>query len=469
MADFQAAACSPDVTVDPVWAAAGDILYATGDDAGAVLTAGGTNAVLQIACGVPAWKTDVTLAGGLTVEGTTTTIDSTVTTIVDPLVIWSFGTTGTPNKDAGFVVERGCSANVAFLWDESADEFAVIGEARNACGTPEAGTTAGNVTITSYGNLHASGVEVDGVLNVDGSIAFDGTTAALNGTGAITLTSTSTSANGIYLHANGGTSETVKIHSDLGTSVTQGAASVSLLSDAGGVELRSTANLANAINLTADGGTTTSMTLYNDSGSGATEGSASIQVTSDIGGINLLSGLDAAGAIRITADAGVSETIIVHSDLGTGADSINLVSDAGGITLNVANGKAITLNGATVFNEEDQVTYNATDTVVDTTLGNKFDLTLTAATLTDLYLHPPAGPANIMLRIIQDGSGCRVITNMFKNGGSVGSPSGTTKVHFAGGTKPTLSTAACSVDVFAFYYDGANWHGTTSLDSKAYC
>jgi hypothetical protein len=105
---------------------------------------------------------------------------------------------------------------------------------------------------------------------------------------------------------------------------------------------------------------------------------------------------------------------------------------------------------------------------VDCTKGNKFDLTLTAATLVDLYLHPPDGPANIMIRIIQDGTGGRVITNYLKNAGSVGSPSGTAKAHFAGGTKPTLSTGAAAVDVFAFYYDGTNWHGSTSLDSKAH-
>ena len=54
---------------------------------------------------------------------------------------------------------------------------------------------------------------LSGVLDVNGSADFDVTTAA--------ITATSTSANGIYLHANGGTSETIKIHSDQGTAVTE--------------------------------------------------------------------------------------------------------------------------------------------------------------------------------------------------------------------------------------------------------
>jgi hypothetical protein len=307
---------------------------------------------------------NVVIGGDLTVSGATTTISSTVTTIADALTIYSFGTTGcSPSNDSGFIVERGGLANVGVIWDESADEIAFIGS------TCEDGTTTGNITITAYADIHALGAEIDGVLNVDGSIAFDGTTAALNGTGAITLTSTSASACGIYLQTNGGASETLKI----------------------------------------------------------------------------------------------------HANQGTGAASIDILSDDGGITLNAADGKAITLNGATVFNEVDTITYNATDTVVDTTKGNKFKITFGAGNIQDLYLHPPAGPANIMLSLIQDASGgSREVTNWYKNGGSVGSPSGTDKVHFAGGTKPTLTTAVNSVDVFALYYDGTNWHGTSILDSKAY-
>jgi hypothetical protein len=237
-----------------------------------------------------------------------------------------------------------------------------------------------------------TGITLSGALDANGSIDFDGTTLAACASGAITLTSTSTSANGVYLRANGGTSETVKIHSDQGTSVTEGAASVSLLSDAGGVELRSTANLANAINITNDGGTTGTITIFNDQGTSvtegaasiellsdaggvelrstanlanaialtsdggttgsilifndqgttATEGSSSIQLLSDVGAVGIKSGLNAAGAIRLTADAGTSETIVIHADQGSGAASICLTSDAGGITMTASSAVTVT-------------------------------------------------------------------------------------------------------------------------------
>lgn len=90
---------------------------------------------------------DVTIAGSLTVNGTTTTIDTASLTIEDPLITLAKNVTGVPGFDAGLVVERGTSTNTAWIWDESADEWAAIL-------TTETGSTAGNVAINSYANVH---------------------------------------------------------------------------------------------------------------------------------------------------------------------------------------------------------------------------------------------------------------------------------------------------------------------------
>ena len=158
----------------------------------------------------------------------------------------------------------------------------------------------------------------------------------LSDVGGIGIRSTANLANAINLTVDGGTTSSMTLFNDQGTSVTEGSASIEFLSDAGGVELRSTANLANAINLTVDGGTTSTMTLFNDQGTAVNEGVASIQLLSDVGGIGIKSGLNAAGAIRLTADAGTNETILIHADQGSGVGSICLTSDDGGITLNPA-------------------------------------------------------------------------------------------------------------------------------------
>ena len=244
-------------------------------------------------------------------------------------------------KDVKFF---GATSGQYLLWDESADELVLTGDTKLSFHDAAGGE---NIIASADGHLEVNaGTTLDitaPTVDLNSSTEFNIDTAIydLNATGAVTIdaaglttiTGTNNAVGAIYLRANGGTSETLKIHSDQGTSVTEGAESVTILSDAGGVGIRSTANLANAINLTVDGGTTSSMTLFNDQGTGATEGSASIQLLSDVGGINLKSGLNAANAILLTADGGTSETIVLHADQGSGADSIKLLSDAGGITL----------------------------------------------------------------------------------------------------------------------------------------
>tara|TARA_Y100000310_G_scaffold152808_1_gene152234 strand:+ start:451 stop:1761 length:1311 start_codon:yes stop_codon:yes gene_type:complete len=84
--------------------------------------------------------------GTLTVNGSTTTVDTTNILIEDPLMFLSSGATGSASVDAGMIVERGDDTNVGFIWDETADQWAAIN-------TTETGGTAGNVTISSYANM----------------------------------------------------------------------------------------------------------------------------------------------------------------------------------------------------------------------------------------------------------------------------------------------------------------------------
>ena len=83
-----------------------------------------------------------------------------------------------------------------------ANEFRV----KNGLIIDEVSSNAGNVTIA------------------DGDISSDGT---------MTITSTSNAANALYLRANAGTSETIKIHADQGS----GSGSIELTSDAGGIDV----------------------------------------------------------------------------------------------------------------------------------------------------------------------------------------------------------------------------------------
>ena len=100
---------------------------------------------------IGAGNTTVTIAGNLTVSGTTTTVSSNTVTIGDALILLNSDESGTPSHDSGHIIERGSATNVGFIWDESEDEWAAIN-------TDETGTTAGNVTVASYADFQAAAI-----------------------------------------------------------------------------------------------------------------------------------------------------------------------------------------------------------------------------------------------------------------------------------------------------------------------
>ena len=129
---------------------------------------------------------NVVISGDMTVNGTTTTIDSTTLTVEDPLIQLAKNNSGGDANtfDQGLFFNRGSLDNVSFIWDESADQFAF------AVTSGEDGTTAGNITIDSYANVKANvitGADVE-----TGTIsAADGTQSATiaNSTGVMTIAS----------------------------------------------------------------------------------------------------------------------------------------------------------------------------------------------------------------------------------------------------------------------------------------
>ena len=135
--DLSMSVSGNDVTIKNV-TSNGNILLGInqgGSPATAITISGSTNAV--------------TIAGDLTVSGTTTTLNTNNLLVEDPLIVVAKNVSGTPAFDAGLIVERGSSANTGFIWDETADEWAAVN-------TAETGSTAGNVTINSYANMHCA-------------------------------------------------------------------------------------------------------------------------------------------------------------------------------------------------------------------------------------------------------------------------------------------------------------------------
>ena len=115
---------------------------------------------------ITATATDVTIAGNFTVNGTTTTIDTTNTTITDKILELSSGRTGTPSHDSGMVVIRGNSPNAFWGWDEQNNGFT----AKTGTFTgSDTGNLSGSLANALFGALTVSG----DILPVDDSTAQD--------------------------------------------------------------------------------------------------------------------------------------------------------------------------------------------------------------------------------------------------------------------------------------------------------
>ena len=128
-------------------------------DDGNIGSASDTDAIAISSGGAVTFSQNVIITGTLDVNGTVTTIDTTNLTVADPLVKYGQGSTGT-SVDQGFIITRGDgsssnTANRGFIWDESADEFATV------AANTEAGTTAGNVTINDYADIHVGKITAD--------------------------------------------------------------------------------------------------------------------------------------------------------------------------------------------------------------------------------------------------------------------------------------------------------------------
>jgi hypothetical protein len=125
------------------------------------------------------YGSDLTVTGNLTVNGQSTAIDTTITTIEDPVIVLASTQTGSPAVDIGFIGERGTANNIAFVWDESASEFVTA-----FTDTSETSTT---INIIGYADIHTKDANIGGNAVINGTTSLVGNLiGAVNATGNIT-------------------------------------------------------------------------------------------------------------------------------------------------------------------------------------------------------------------------------------------------------------------------------------------
>ena len=106
------------------------------------------------------------IKGNLTVEGTTTTLDTASTVVSDPFILLNGDHTGAASEDVGIEIERGTDTNVKFGWDETNNRWSTFGKLFYS-NNIEADTIVANTSIS--GPLISSNVTITGG-NIDGTV-----------------------------------------------------------------------------------------------------------------------------------------------------------------------------------------------------------------------------------------------------------------------------------------------------------
>ncbi len=97
------------------------------------------------------FNNNVIVSGDLTVNGTTTTINTNELTVDDNIITLNNDVTGTPMEDGGIEVERGTSPNASLIWKESTDKW-VAGISGSETEISLLGHTHTESDITDLGN-----------------------------------------------------------------------------------------------------------------------------------------------------------------------------------------------------------------------------------------------------------------------------------------------------------------------------
>jgi len=111
------------------------------------------------------YGSNLTITGNLTVQGNVTAIDTTDLVVEDPLFLLAKDQTGSPTLDIGFIGKRGTEDNIAWIWDESADQFAAA--------FTDSEITNTTINILSYASVKFLDIEASN-LDITGNIEFSG-------------------------------------------------------------------------------------------------------------------------------------------------------------------------------------------------------------------------------------------------------------------------------------------------------
>lgn len=102
---------------------------------------------------------NLTVGGNLDVTGSINSVNTTEVNILDNKVVLNSNVTGLPSADAGLKVERGDSADVEVLWNESSDQWQLTNDGTNYHEITRKHKETLSASATSYAVTHNLGTQ----------------------------------------------------------------------------------------------------------------------------------------------------------------------------------------------------------------------------------------------------------------------------------------------------------------------
>lgn len=140
------------------------------------------NLIIDSTGGTVTVDDNLIVSGDLTVNGTTTTVNTATLNVSDNIVVLNNDVTGTPTENAGIEVERGTSANVLVRWNETSDVWELTNDG-TTYGTID--TTSGTATLTNK-TIALGSNTVSGTLAQFNAAVTDADLVSLAGTETLT-------------------------------------------------------------------------------------------------------------------------------------------------------------------------------------------------------------------------------------------------------------------------------------------